>query len=53
MKDKRTPKLEKIGVYTLCRAYLPNGGFTLLENVKIKDNDLLIYNKGILFRLKK
>ena len=49
--DKRTPKLEKIGCYTYGTGYFPNGGFTFFEKIKLKDNDVLIYNKGILFKL--
>jgi hypothetical protein len=53
MKDKRTPILEKIGCYTYCMATHPQGGFTFFEKINLRDNDVLIYNEGILFRLKR
>ena len=49
--DKRKPKLEKVGCYF--RQGNGDMGFTFFKVVEVKDGDLFIYEKGILWKLKK
>ena len=46
--DKRIPKLEKIG----CFSSSEEGGFSFFNRVQLKDNDVFVYRKGVLWRLK-
>ena len=50
-KDKRIPKLKKVGVHYL--RYFPSKstGFEFFDDVEVKDNNVFIYNKGILWKL--
>lgn len=45
--DKRKPKLEKVGCYSSGEIK----GFSFFKNIELNDNDVFIYNKGILWRL--
>ena len=47
-KDKRIPKLKKVGVHYL---KYKSTGFELFDDVEVKDNDVFIYNEGILWKL--
>jgi len=50
-RDKREPKLKKVGCYTKGGEVYKEGGFTFFEDFSLKDSDVFIYNKGILFKI--
>lgn len=49
MLDKRKPKLEKIGCYFQSG---DDSEFHYFEKATVKDGDVFIYNKGILWKVK-
>lgn len=49
-KMKRKPKFEKAGCFFKTSS---NEGFHLFDGFTAKDGDVFIYNRGILFKIKK
>jgi len=50
MSDKRKPALEKIGCYF--KQGNGSSGFAFFKTSKLSNNDVFVYNKGVLWRLK-
>lgn len=49
MRDKRHPKLEKIGCYFQGE----KRGFEFFKKYNVKNNDVFIYKDGILWRVRR